>query len=423
MEFQISELSSPRIAIDGFFFQIGKFGIARVWYCLLSAWVKSGFAKHLLIIDRGGTAPKFPGVNYYQTPLVDLDNLARESIALQAICDREKIDLFMSTCYTTPLTTPSLCLVHDLLQEVMEIELNTPTTQEKFYAIYHATKYFAVSEHTAKDLQRFFPHILKTTITTTLNGVSSDFYPPSTDQIQVILARYKIFKPYFLVVGERYGYLTAGERHYYKNAIHVFQAVAELPNHQAYLVVCVGGNRRLEPEIKTICRRANISVQLLSLDDQELQSLYGGAIALVYPSLYEGFGLPILESLACGCPVITCHNSAIPEVAGDAAIYISGEDVGELTQALQQIQQPEIRQKLITAGLARSKQFSWAEMAAKIAKGLLGTYVELQAGELPPHNPMWLQSRKLHIYQSGFWKLHQQWFKLKRIWRFATSLR
>ena len=409
------------IAIDGFFFQFGKFGIARVWRSILAEWVESGFAKHLLIIDRGGTAPQFPGVNYYLTPLVDLDNLAKESIALQAICDREGVDLFMSTCYTTPLTTPSLCLVHDLLQEVMGLEIATPTTQEKFYALHHAVKYFTVSAHTAKDLQQFFPHIAESEIITTLNGVSSEFYPPSIEQLKEVLNRYDISQPYFLIVGERYGYLTIGERHYYKNAIHFFQAISQLPNPKEHSIVCIGGQAELEPEIAAICQKFQLYIQLLSVEDSELRSIYGGAIALVYPSLYEGFGLPILEAFACGCPVITCHNSAIPEVAGDAAIYISGRNVAQLTQALQQVQQPEVRQRLIAAGLDRAAQFSWARMAARIAEELLDTYTELQAGALPPVNPLWLSSRKLYIRQSRFWRLRQWWLKIKKLLKLFTS--
>ena len=100
---------------------------------------------------------------------------------------------------------------------------------------------------------------------------------------------------------------------------------------------------------------------------------YSGAIALIYPSLYEGFGLPIVEAMACGCPVITCRNSSLTEVSGDAAIYVDEYDVLEMIQALEQVQIPKIRHKLIEAGLEQSKKFSWKKMAEEIAHLCLDT--------------------------------------------------
>jgi glycosyltransferase involved in cell wall biosynthesis len=442
----------PRIAIDGVFFQIGNLGIARVWRSLLTEWVKSGFATHLLILDRQGTAPKISGIDYYPTPAYDFQNSAGECWKIQAICDRERVDLFMSTWYTTPISTPSLCLVHDLLQEVMELEFKTPFSQEKLYAIDYAVKYFAVSQHTAQDLRRFSPHIPSTAITVSLNGVAATFMPPPLAQIKSFRECYQILQPYFLLVGERYGYLSIGIQHNYKNAIHFFQAFVQLPNYNRFSIVCVGGQPELEPEIAMICEEYHLSVQLLSLDDRDLQSAYGGAIALVYPSLYEGFGLPVLEAISCGCPTITCANSAIPEVAGSAAIYISGKNISELVTALEKVQQPEIRSSLITAGLARAKHFSWTKMADTIARVLIDTHLDIQTGKLQPSTKLsWAQFRQAQsqhqqqfttaqaqlittqaqlastqaqlataraqissMANTKFWQLRQRWFQLKK---------
>jgi alpha-1,3-rhamnosyl/mannosyltransferase len=98
--------------------------------------------------------------------------------------------------------------------------------------------------------------------------------------------------------------------------------------------------------------------------DQDLPAIYTGATALVYPSLYEGFGLPILEAMACGCPVICSNAASMPEAAGDAALYIDPLDVDSLIHAIDTLVPDTLaRQRLRTAGLSRAKQFTWEKTA------------------------------------------------------------
>jgi hypothetical protein len=187
---------------------------------------------------------------------------------------------------------------------------------------------------------------------------------------------------------------------------------------------------------------ARLQVRRLTLSDRELITAYSGAVALVYPSHYEGFGLPILEAMACGCPVITCPNSALPEVAGNAAIYVDENDISALVFALEQVQQSSIRQQLISTGLDRAKQFSWAKMADTMAKESLDTYTLIQDGQIPLVNPLWLPLRELQTSKylqelrqvrrdlvtaqaqiasmetSKFWQLRQRWFQLKQLLKF-----
>jgi glycosyltransferase involved in cell wall biosynthesis len=102
---------------------------------------------------------------------------------------------------------------------------------------------------------------------------------------------------------------------------------------------------------------------MVLLNDDELQAAYSGAIALAYPSRYEGFGLPVLEAMACSCPAITCRNSSIPEVGGEAVVYVDPDSVEQMHQALLEVQQPAVRQRLVALGLAQAQQFSWTQMA------------------------------------------------------------
>jgi glycosyltransferase involved in cell wall biosynthesis len=112
------------------------------------------------------------------------------------------------------------------------------------------------------------------------------------------------------------------------------------------------------------------TVHMVVLSDAELQCAYRGALALTYPSRYEGFGLPVLEAMACGCPVITCRISSIPEVGGDAARYVDPDDPAEMLQAIQEVQQPDIRQDMLQRGEAQAKRFSWAKMAREVEQAL-----------------------------------------------------
>lgn len=104
------------------------------------------------------------------------------------------------------------------------------------------------------------------------------------------------------------------------------------------------------------------------VSEEKLQDLYRRAKALVYPSLYEGFGLPVLEAMSLGCPVITSDRSSLPEVAGDAALYVEPENVAEITTAMRQISgDRDLCIDLARRGYARAKQFSWDRCAAETA--------------------------------------------------------
>jgi len=103
------------------------------------------------------------------------------------------------------------------------------------------------------------------------------------------------------------------------------------------------------------------------VSDDDLARLYSGALALVFPSSYEGFGLPLLEAMACGCPVVTTREASLPEVAGDGAIYMKGpRDVDDLARILNDFaENPELREKLAERGLARAGSFAWEKTAER----------------------------------------------------------
>jgi glycosyltransferase involved in cell wall biosynthesis len=354
------EKGIPKIIIDGVFFQLYRTGIARVWKSLLEEWVESGFARHIVVLDRAGTAPKIFGIGYRNVPSYDYGNTDADREMLQQVCDAEGADLFISTYYTTPLSTPSVFMAYDMVPEVMEWDLNRTLWQHKHHAIRSASSLIAISENTANDLVRFFPKILRDSVKIAYCGVDPIFSPANTQEIADFKDKYRIAKPYFLLVGLRSGY---------KNAMLFFQSFAKLENPESFAIVCVGGGEELEDELAPYVSAKNIYL-LPHIEDNELRLAYAGAVALVYPSKYEGFGLPILEAMVCGCPVITCAVASIPEVAGDAAIYVN-DDVDEMAIALLDIQSPDVRESLIAAGFEQATKFSWSKMAKKVSSVLI----------------------------------------------------
>ncbi len=374
-------LSSRKILVDAVFFQYNRSGIARVWSSLLVEWVRDGFATQLLVLDRQNTAPRIPGVAYrvvaahsYAAP--DLDRAM-----LQQVCDEEGADLFVSSYYTTPATTPSVFMAYDMIPEVMNWDTSTLAIWvEKHAGIRHASAYIAISQNTANDLCRFFPSIRPEQVSVTHCGV--DFSVPTAESVSAFKVRHAIVRPYFLLVGSRGAY---------KNADLFFKAFAAFGSMRAqYAIVCTGPWSALEPEFNHYVGDA--TVYMLEVDDDSLQCAYAGAIALVYPSLYEGFGMPITESMACACPVITCPTGSIPEVAGDAVLFVDPSDVGAMLDALVQVQSPAMRAVLVAKGLHRAAQFSWVKMASQVKAVLLELVLsDRQPQVIPPHSPTFMQ--------------------------------
>ncbi|WP_235006738.1 methyltransferase domain-containing protein [Calothrix rhizosoleniae] len=356
------ETQQPIIIFDGVFFQLYKTGIARVWRSLLQEWANNEFSKHIVVLDRAGTAPKIPGIRYRTIPAYSYNNTDADREMLQQVCDEENADLFISSYYTTPITTPSVFMAYDMIPEVMRWDMNNPMWQEKHRAIQQASAYIAISKHTAHDLSNFFTNISLEDITVARCGVKNTFSPAKAEDINAFKIEYGITKPYFILIGVGTGY---------KNSILFFQAFSKLATSQGFDIVCTGSGGVLAPEFRN--HSSGSTAHMLQLSDEELAIAYSGAVALVYPSKYEGFGMPIAEAMACGCPVITCANASIPEVAGKAAIYVNDDDIEATVNALCEVQKPVIRNTLIAAGLEQVKQFSWSTMADTVSSVLINT--------------------------------------------------
>lgn len=348
-----------RVVLDGVFFQDHNTGIARVWRSLLEEWVRSGFAERLVLLDRAGSAPQIAGVRRRVVARHSYERLALDRELLQLACDAERATVFVSTYYSRPLTTPCVMMAYDMIPEVFGVDLRAPEWREKADCIANARRFVAISRSTARDLTDMYPAIDPARITVAHCGVAALFRPPEAAEIESFRRRHGIARPYFLLVGGRSGY---------KNARAFFRAFAMLADRQHHAVVWVGGEQTLDAEERALC--AGSEVHLLRLDDEELRLAYGAAATLVFPSAYEGFGMPVAEAMACGCPVITTSSASLPEVTGSAAITVAPTDVDELADALERVQRPAVRGELVARGLVQARQFSWARMADAVASVL-----------------------------------------------------
>jgi glycosyltransferase involved in cell wall biosynthesis len=350
------------IVIDGVFFQYGfKSGIERVWRSLLREWLQTGFAERLVFLDRGGAGPRLAGLPTRSVPAWRGDLSAEDSLLLQRICDSEDAALFVSTYYTTPTATPSLMLVYDMIPERLGLGMSDAVWAEKRLAIEHASAYACISESTRHDLLELEPAARGKPAVVVPLGVDDFAARPERD-LDAFRVRYELDRPYFLVVGERCG--VDG----YKNVSLVFRALRNWPDAYDHELICVGGQPELEPALTRIAPQ--LRARRLDLSDDELRLAYAGAVALVFPSRYEGFGLPVAEAMACGCPVITTSLSSLPEVAGDAAIYIDPDDTDALRRAFDQVREPSRRTAMIAAGATRAARFQWADAASLFAATL-----------------------------------------------------
>jgi glycosyltransferase involved in cell wall biosynthesis len=341
--------------VDGCAFQDGLGGISRLWRAVLTEWSESGFARNVVVLDRGGSAPRHPGFAYLAAPpLRALDSNATPRL-LDAVCAAVGADVFVSTGYTSQETCPSLLYLYDMTPEALDWDLDSPMWRDKRSAIAQATGFVCLSENTAADLHRLYPQTIERPCRLALPGVDASFKPASPAEIRDFRTAYDLPEKYFIFLGHR---------DHYKNADLVFDAVSQMDEVPGLGLLFVGGHPELELDF--VEKAHGTTVRIASLSDGELRTAYSGAAALLYVSRYEGFGLPILEAMACGCPVITCRNSSLPEAAGDAAIYVGEDAPPALREAMRRVREHAVRDELVARGLEHSRGFAWSRTAAEI---------------------------------------------------------
>lgn len=213
------------------------------------------------------------------------------------------------------------------------------------------------------------------------------FYTRDEKAVAGFCKRYSLNKPYFLFVGSRV------QHNGYKNSYLFFDTLSHMAGTE-FDVFCVGGEKEIEAEILNSLP-SGIRCSRVELTDDELATAYSGALALVYPSLYEGFGMPVIEAMASGCPVITTHHGSLAEAAGEAACLISGTSVEEMCSALGRVQDAAYRQMLKEKGLAHAQKYRWQQMAQVLGEEMETLAQEAKTGTYNTFFSKWKKLREI----------------------------
>jgi glycosyltransferase involved in cell wall biosynthesis len=294
-----------------------------------------------------------------------IPRIAWEQTVLPVLALRGRWDLLHSPVNVAPLipAVPSVVTVHDLAflvePDTMPAGRRRYLTALTAHSVRRAARVIAVSESTRRDLERWFD-VPPERVTVTPLAADPRFRPPDEAALSVFRRGNALDRPYILSVG------TREPR---KNGALLVRAFAALSREIPHDLVMVGPSgwlgEELDQTLAGLDPAVRERVRLTGfVADDDLPLWYGAADAFAYPARYEGFGLPVLEAMACGVPVVTSNVSSLPEVAGDAALLVDPDDAGALVDALRRIvTDPRLAGELRSRGLARATTYSWAETA------------------------------------------------------------
>jgi len=223
------------------------------------------------------------------------------------------------------------------------------------YVLAHASnRLVTVSDFSKHELAQYL-HIDSSKITTLPEGCEHIL---SIEPDDTIIKRTNLTKKPFL--------LAVGSSSPHKNIPMLEAAIAAMPEDSIDLVIAGGVFSKVFNSVQAV-ESKNIK-HIGYVTDGELRSLYAHATGFIFPSLYEGFGLPPLEAMSCGCPVISSNRSSMPEICGDAVLYFDPNNISEISQAVAQLTKDEsLRRSLIQKGYERTRKYTWKSSAVELA--------------------------------------------------------
>jgi len=260
--------------------------------------------------------------------------------------------IFHSSYYRVSIqnNVANVTTVHDFTYEYFSSGIKQKIhSWQKNFAIRHSAGIICVSENTKRDLQRFLPDIDPTRIKIIHNGVGDEFFPIESS------GKFKDHDLFSSLYDKKY-VLFVGDRSPYKN---FDKAVETLKHFSDLFLVVVGGKPFSESENKILFGLDGRFSSYQGVSGEALNWLYNNAFCLLYPSSYEGFGIPVLEAMKSGCPVVSSNFSSIPDVAGDAALLVDEITVEQLSKCVASLYDLDFRKGLIDKGFNQANKFSW----------------------------------------------------------------
>lgn len=253
--------------------------------------------------------------------------------------------------------------VHDLIPLTNAEQNNTPKKCLFFFikkALCKATHIIADSQHTKKDIVKFIGYPEEKITIIPLGIDHNDFFDKKIKR-------------------EENTILYVGSDAKRKNIALIIKAIAVLAKEMPtirFVKVGQAQDDQMKRYLQELAGKLGIEKNIIWKDYiNDLANEYNKATVFVFPSLYEGFGFPVLEAMACGCPVICSNRTSLPEIAGDAAVYINGEDENELVTAIKRVlSNKQLQEKLRKKGYAQAKKFTWGKCAEETIQ-VYGKYI------------------------------------------------
>jgi|YNPBryBLVA2012_1023415.scaffolds.fasta_scaffold02438_2 glycosyltransferase involved in cell wall biosynthesis len=329
--------------------------------------------QYILYVHRNSALRAFEG-RYSNVSLRLFEGRRRTTwiqVSLPYLLRQEGAELLHSTSFVMPLfpRVPAVLTVYDLTTSFFpqNFVLKHRIVFGSFVplSIRKADHIVAISESTKRDIVEHFK--IPDDRITVVHGAAEDRFrqPADPARIAAVREKYRLPERYILFVG------VIEPRKNVPGLLEAFASIAQrIPHH---LVVAGGLGWKYDSVFATV-RRLGLGERAVFpgfIADEDLVPLYQGAELFVYPSFYEGFGLPVLEAMSCGVPVVTSNLSSLPEVTGNAAELVDPQDIGQIAEAMHRVLTDEVRRRrMVQEGMARAAGYSWDTAA----RTLLGVY-------------------------------------------------